>query len=135
MASSRPGAGSPGNGDGDGGSVSGPRYPTAGSGDAATAGLWDALREVRDPEFPVSVVDLGLIYDIRREGGNVEVDLTFTATACPCMDFIMEDVRDRLLAEAGVEAVSIEVVWDPPWTVERMTERGRATLRRHGVAA
>src|SRR5690606_13102761 len=68
----------------------------------AAADLWSALREVNDPEFPISVVDLGLIYGIRRAGARVEVDLTFTATACPCMDFIREDVRDRLLKEPGV---------------------------------
>ena len=51
------------------------------------------------------------------------------------MDFIREDVRDRLLKEPGVEEVEIRVVWDPPWTVERMTEEGRAALRRLGVAA
>jgi len=99
------------------------------------ASLWSALREVNDPEFPISVVDLGLVYDIRRAGARVEVDLTFTATACPCMDFIREDVRDRLLKEPGVEEVDVRVVWDPPWTVDRMTEEGRAALRRLGVAA
>ena len=102
---------------------------------SATAPLWEALAEVMDPEFPISVVDLGLIYDIRRAGGDVEVDLTFTATGCPCMAFITDDVRDRLLAEAGVDEVRINVVWDPPWTRERMSERGRETLRRFGVAA
>ena len=57
---------------------------------ANCAELWDSLKEVMDPEFPVSLVDLGLIYDIRRSGGTVEIDLTFTATACPCMDFVDE---------------------------------------------
>lgn len=95
--------------------------------------LWEALKQVNDPEFPVSVVDLGLIYDIRRTNGVVEVDLTFTATACPCMDFIKDDVRERLLREPGVRDVRIREVWDPPWTVERMTEAGRAALRRCGV--
>jgi len=102
---------------------------------AGTEALWAALKEVDDPEFPVSVVDLGLIYDIRREGGRVEVDLTFTATACPCMEFITDDVRDRLLEEVGVEEVEVRVVWDPPWTRERLTEEGRAVLRKFGVAA
>lgn len=98
------------------------------------AELWEALKQVNDPEFPVSVVDLGLIYDIRRpEDGVVEVDLTFTATACPCMEFIREDVRERLLQEAGVREVRIREVWDPPWTAERVTEAGRAALRRCGV--
>jgi len=99
------------------------------------ASLWAALREVRDPELPVSLVDLGLIYDIRRAGSTVQVDLTFTATACPCMDFIHEDIRERLLAEPDVDAVEINVVWDPPWTVERMTPEGREALRQCGVAA
>jgi metal-sulfur cluster biosynthetic enzyme len=63
------------------------------------------------------------------------VDLTFTATACPCMAFIQDDVEERLLKEPGVEEVTIHVVWDPPWTRERMTEEGREILRRFGVAA
>lgn len=100
-----------------------------------TAALWRALKEVRDPELPVSLVDLGLVYAIRRDRTTVHVDLTFTATACPCMDFIREDVRDRLMAEPDVEAVEIGEVWDPPWTVERMTPEGREALRRCGVAA
>jgi metal-sulfur cluster biosynthetic enzyme len=100
-----------------------------------TAALWDALRQVQDPEFPISLVDLGLIYDVRRADGIVEVDVTFTATACPCMDFIRSDIRERLLQEQDVTEVVIHEVWDPPWTRERMTEEGRAVLRRFGVAA
>jgi metal-sulfur cluster biosynthetic enzyme len=100
-----------------------------------TERLWAALRDVRDPEFPVSVVDLGLIYAIRREQRRVFVDLTFTATACPCMDFIQDDIRTRLLREPDVAAVEIRVVWDPPWTADRMSDEARAVLRRHGVAA
>lgn len=100
-----------------------------------TAALWKALEQVNDPEFPISVVDLGLIYGIRRQGSVVEVDLTFTATACPCMEFIRTDVRERLLQEPGVTEVRINEVWDPPWTRERMTAHGLAVLRRFGVAA
>ncbi len=88
-----------------------------------------------DPEFPISVVDLGLIYDVRARHGLVEIDLTFTATGCPCMDFIREDVRDRLLREPGVEVVLIHEVWDPPWTPARISPAGRAVLRSHGVGA
>ena len=100
-----------------------------------TAPLWEALKQVQDPEFPISLVDLGLIYDVRSSDGVVEVDLTFTATACPCMDFIRSDIRERLLQEQDVKEVKINEVWDPPWTRERMTEEGRAVLRRFGVAA
>jgi metal-sulfur cluster biosynthetic enzyme len=99
------------------------------------APLWLALKEVRDPELPISVVDLGLVYAIRRDAGRVEVDLTFTATACPCMAFIRQDIEERLLLEDGVEDVVIHVVWDPPWTRARMTEEGRSILRQYGVAA
>jgi metal-sulfur cluster biosynthetic enzyme len=105
------------------------------SSDVEHDALWDALREVMDPEFPISLVDLGLIYDVRRSGGIVEVDLTFTATACPCMGFIREDITARLLREPDVTTVSINEVWDPPWTRDRMSEAGRAVLRKHGVAA
>ena len=101
----------------------------------STETLWAALKEVQDPEFPISLVDLGLIYDVRRSGALVEVDLTFTATACPCMEFIRSDIRDRLLQEEGIEEVRINEVWDPPWTRERMTEEGKAAMRRCGVAA
>lgn len=93
-----------------------------------------ALHEVSDPEFPISLVDLGLIYGIEVEGDVVEVEMTFTATACPCVDFIKWDVKERLLQEEGFEEVRVREVWDPPWTTERITERGREALRRAGVS-
>lgn len=96
---------------------------------------WRALKDVLDPELPISVVDMGLIYDIERAGGTVRVTMTFTATACPCMSFIQMDIRDRLMAEAEVGDVVIEVVWDPPWTRAMLTDEGKVTLRRYGVAA
>lgn len=101
--------------------------------DDPRAAVWDALREVLDPELPISLVDLGLIYAVRWDAGRVEIDLTFTATACPCMEFIREDIRDRLEAEPWIDGVTIEEVWDPPWTAERITERGRALLKTLGV--
>jgi len=102
---------------------------------ASVRNVWDALAEVMDPEFPISLVDLGLIYDVRREGRVVEIDLTFTATACPCMDFIHEDIRERLLKEADIDDVKINQVWDPPWTTDRISEEGRRKLKLCGVAS
>jgi metal-sulfur cluster biosynthetic enzyme len=96
--------------------------------------LWDALREVMDPEIPISLVDLGLIYDLRQDGGRVEVDLTFTATACPCMAFIHFDIQDRLQQVPGVGEVTVNEVWTPAWTKARITPEGRETLRRFGVS-
>ena len=96
--------------------------------------LWTALEDVTDPEFPLSVVDMGLIYGLRREGETARVQLTFTAMGCPCMDFIVQDIRERLLKEPGIGEVQMEIVWDPPWTKSRLTEKGKERLRRVGVA-
>jgi metal-sulfur cluster biosynthetic enzyme len=102
--------------------------------DPRTASLWSALAQVMDPEVPVSLVDLGLIYDVRRDGGAVEVDLSFTATACPAMGFIQDDIRERLLAEPDVDSVTTRVVWEPPWTPDRISETGRKQLERFGIS-
>ena len=112
-----------------------PRDDRYRSQDPAVDTLWQALCEVADPELPVSLVDLGLICDVRRDGSAAEVDVTFTASACPCMEFIIEDIRDRLLQEDGIESVTVRDVWDPPWTSERMTAHGRELLKSCGVAA
>ena len=97
--------------------------------------IWDALREVLDPEIPISLVDLGLIYAVGFQQGTAHVRLTYTATACPCMEFIRTDIRERLLQEPWVDEVELEEVWDPPWTRERITERGREQLQELGVGA
>jgi metal-sulfur cluster biosynthetic enzyme len=96
--------------------------------------LWLALEDVLDPEIPISLVDLGLIYGVRQEGGAVEVEMTYTATGCPCMSFIRMDIEERLLRVPGVESVRVVEVWDPPWTRARVSERGRARLRELGVS-
>jgi metal-sulfur cluster biosynthetic enzyme len=66
-------------------------------------------------------------------GRTVQVKLTFTAMGCPCMEMIMGDTRSRLLREAGVEEVDIQVVWSPVWTKQRMTEQGREIMLLSGV--
>ncbi len=109
-----------------------PQERRTGSADDAAA-LWDALREVNDPELPISIVDMGLVVALDRRAERVALKLTFTAMGCPAMDMIMSDARERLLQEPGVEQVEIEVVWDPPWTPARLTEEGRDTLRMWGI--
>ena len=84
--------------------------------------------------MPVNLVDLGVIYDVRDDAGMVEVDLTFTAMGCPASEFILDDVRERLLREEGVREVRINVVWNPPWSAERMTQAGRDALEAWGLA-
>jgi metal-sulfur cluster biosynthetic enzyme len=101
------------------------------------ARLWTALQDVEDPEIPISVVGMGLIVSLAyREGDRaVDLELTFTAMGCPAMDFIEDDIRERLLAEPAVDAVRIEVVWDPVWTRSRIREDARATMRALGMVA
>lgn len=97
--------------------------------------LWDALREVMDPEMPISVVDMGLIIAIEQHDGVVDLRLTFTAMGCPAMDFIMDDIRERLLREPQIQWVNIEIVWEPVWTKARLSEEGIDTMRSWGVSA
>jgi metal-sulfur cluster biosynthetic enzyme len=96
--------------------------------------LWAALHDVQDPEMPINLVDLGVIYGITEQNGVVDVDLTFTAMGCPASDFIVDDIRERLLQEPGVDEVRVNVVWDPPWTTARMSEAGRDALEEWGLA-
>ncbi|MEN8145689.1 MAG: metal-sulfur cluster assembly factor [Gemmatimonadota bacterium] len=95
---------------------------------------WRALHEVADPEFPISLPDLGLIYAVDVRGKTVDIAVSFTATACPCTQFIKWDIRERLLQEPEFDTVNIAVTWDPPWTIDRITPRGREQLRRAGVS-
>jgi metal-sulfur cluster biosynthetic enzyme len=101
------------------------------------ARLWTALRDVEDPELPVSVVGLGLIVAVAYDGAEraVDLQLTFTSMGCPAMEFIEEDIRDRLLLEPEVDTVRIEVVWDPIWTRSRIREDARARMRSLGLVA
>jgi metal-sulfur cluster biosynthetic enzyme len=101
------------------------------------ARLWLALRDVEDPEIPISVVGMGLIVSIayRQQDRSVDLQLTFTAMGCPAMEFIQEDIEERLLREPDVDAVRIEVVWDPVWTRSRIREDARTTMRRLGIVA
>jgi metal-sulfur cluster biosynthetic enzyme len=99
------------------------------------ARLWSALQEVEDPEIPISVVNMGLIVGIAYDAGVVDLKLTFTAMGCPAMDFIQDDIRERLLHEPDVDEVRIEVVWDPVWTRKMIREEARETMRGLGIVA
>jgi phenylacetate-CoA oxygenase PaaJ subunit len=96
--------------------------------------VWEALQGVSDPEYPLSIVDLGMIYDVRVVEDAVQVDVTFTSIGCPAIDMITSDIRSAVSAVAGVSGVQIEVVWSPPWTKDRITERGWKVLAMYGVA-
>lgn len=100
-----------------------------------TTKYWDALKEVMDPEFPISVVDMGLIYNITQFGSVLEVVMTYTSTGCACMQWIENDIRERLLQEEEIEDVNIQVVWDPPWTTANLSEEGKKKLKHWGVSS
>jgi probable FeS assembly SUF system protein SufT len=95
--------------------------------------VWDELRQVYDPEIPVNIVDLGLVYvcepiPLPSGGYDVQVEMTMTAPGCGMGDILAEDVRRRLLALPGVERTEVRVVFEPPWTPERMTDAARLEL-------
>jgi len=87
------------------------------------------LKECHDPEIPhVNIVDLGLIYDVRVDGSKVEIDMTLTARGCPMSQPMAMDARVKIMELDGVDEVMVNIVWDPPWTPERMTEAGKKAL-------
>lgn len=95
--------------------------------------IWQALQTVSDPEYPLSIVDLGMVYAVKVDGDAVNIEITFTAIGCPAIDMILSDVRDAINKVPDVGEVSIDVVWSPPWNKNRITERGRAVLQTYGV--
>ncbi len=115
-----------------------PEVPAAGpDGDlAAVDDLEEAMRDVVDPELGINVVDLGLVYDIRVDEGNVAiVDMTLTSAACPLTDVIEDQTRAALTGGPGgglVDDVRINWVWIPPWGPDKITEDGREQLRALG---
>lgn len=87
-----------------------------------------ALRDCYDPEIPINIVDLGLIYGVEIEGGKVKVKMTLTTQGCPLYDSIAEEVRSRLLKVEGIDDAEVELIWEPPWKIERMSPEGRKEL-------
>jgi|SRR5687768_6803114 FeS assembly SUF system protein len=89
----------------------------------------DVLRTVHDPEIPVNIYDLGLVYEIKIEGGNkVRVTMTLTAPACPVADSIVFEVQQKLEAIPGVEDAYVLLTFDPPWNREMMSEEAKLEL-------
>ena len=95
----------------------------------------EALREVYDPEIPVNIVDLGLIYDVEldEDTGSVHVDMTLTSMGCPIADSIKGNVQMAAEAVEGVTDVTVEMVWEPPWSPAKATEQGKAQLASMGI--
>ena len=93
----------------------------------------EALKVVRDPEIPVNVVDLGLIYDVKLLGeGAVHIDMTLTSMGCPVQDMIQADTELAAMKVEGVKKVTVEFVWSPPWSPQKMSEDGKKQMRMFG---
>ncbi len=90
--------------------------------------IWAALRQCYDPEIPVNLVDLGLIYDVAITGNRVDVKMTLTAPGCMMGGQIAGDAQTKLLSIEGIDEASVEVVWDPPWHQSMISAEGRKIL-------
>jgi metal-sulfur cluster biosynthetic enzyme len=102
-----------------------------GSGDVGTISeqvVWDQLRLCYDPEIPLNIVDLGLIYDVILDGSKIDVKMTLTAPGCHMGGQIAADVQSKLLALEEVEEANVELVWDPPWHQSMISAEGRKRL-------
>ena len=89
----------------------------------------DVLKTVYDPEIPVNIYDLGMIYKIDvQDDGSLELDMTFTSPSCPAADFILEDVRTKVESVEGIKTANVNLVFEPEWDKSMMTEEARIEL-------
>jgi FeS assembly SUF system protein len=89
----------------------------------------EVIRTCYDPEIPVDIYELGLIYNINVDpSGDVVITMTLTSPGCPVAGTLPVEVEDKVTALDGVNSAKVEIVWDPPWTPDRMTEAARLTL-------
>jgi metal-sulfur cluster biosynthetic enzyme len=105
------------------------------SGEALQNEVWQTLKTCFDPEIPVNIVDLGLVYEMQisplQAGCRIDVKMTLTAQGCGMGGSIAGDARNKLLDLPGVVEADVQVVWDPPWTQEKISPEGRALLGIH----
>ncbi len=92
----------------------------------------EVLRQIYDPEIPVNIYDLGLIYGIEIKGDKVKIRMTLTAPGCPLAGYLQQEVKERLEALEDVSEAEVELVWEPRWTIDMMTEEGKEALRALG---
>ena len=90
--------------------------------------VWDQLRNCYDPEIPLNIVDLGLIYDVIVNGSTVDVKMTLTAPGCHMGGQIAADAQEKILSIEQVEEANVELVWDPPWHQSMISAEGRKKL-------
>ncbi len=90
--------------------------------------VWDELRKCFDPEIPLNIVDLGLVYDVAVQGGQANIKMTLTSPGCHLGGQIAGNVQERVLSLDAIEEANVELVWDPPWHQGMISAEGRKTL-------
>ena len=96
---------------------------------ASQGDIVEALKTVFDPEIPINIYDLGLVYDVRQsDNGDVEIDMTLTAPGCPVAGVLPQQAADVVALVEGVGQVTVKIVWEPAWSFDRMTEEARAMM-------
>ena len=90
--------------------------------------VMDALKGVFDPEIPVNIVDLGLVYDVKVENGIANIKMTLTSQGCPLIESLEKEIKDLVSSISGINGVDINLVWDPPWSPARMSEAAKDEL-------
>ena len=88
----------------------------------------EALKTCLDPELGISIVDLGLIYGVRVEGDKAKIKMTLTTPGCPLVNMINADVEEKVRKVEGIKEVEVELVWEPRWTPDRISEEGKKAL-------
>lgn len=89
----------------------------------------ESLRQCMDPEVPINIVDMGLIYGIDVKGSDVGIRMTMTTRGCPLHDTLVSDVTRYAKKVPGVENVTVDIVWDPPWSMDKLSDEAKATLQ------
>jgi metal-sulfur cluster biosynthetic enzyme len=118
-------------------SQTGGDLPATGAGaEGLERDVWQALYRIEDPEMPVSIVDLGLVYgvDVDPDAGSVDVEMTLTYTGCPAREMLIGSVREAVTAVEGIEECTVRLVWSPPWSVEMVTAYGKNALQEFGLS-
>jgi metal-sulfur cluster biosynthetic enzyme len=110
-----------------------PAAPASGGAVATIDEMKEAMKDIYDPEIPINIVDLGLIYGMAETGGSVDVKMTLTSPHCPVADQLKARVVEVVGKQKGVSAVNVNMVFDPPWTKEKMTFEGKLQASMLGI--
>jgi metal-sulfur cluster biosynthetic enzyme len=105
----------------------------AADGDLKRAAIVEKLRSVFDPEIPVNIYDLGLIYELKIEEAEVFVKTSLTSPACPVGDYIIAQIDEKVREVPGVEKVDVQLTFEPPWDMKKVTEEGKEQLLYLGI--